>query len=382
MTSSARTGAAPSPSFSASETAPIGRWQAAPGLCEVMMLTLLTSLLFAATILRFSDYGSVVNAFGDSQAYSTVAAAIRHWDFGGVRIKQFWGYPYAMAAISMVTHIPDQTSLLLVSCISSFLSIMLAYRLWGGWVAALFAVLNFDWMQRSFLGGAEPLAVALIFGAFLAVRRDRYLLAALLASLSAAVRPLGVFCLIGIGVVLLYRREYKKLIFATLTGAVIGGLYVLPLAGHFGDPLATVHSYEGGQFSLFGVPFYAIIKGTIQYPAPWTNLVLSLSWILTVLAGMAAMFLERSFREYARANPVEVLFAIPYLLLVFSYNYPVFARSNFARFAIPALPIVFLALSRWAPRDRRLLWAAGIVSPILAAASAIGIHNVIQMLRG
>src|SRR5437660_8286819 len=115
-----------------------------------------------------------------------------------------------MAVISLTTRIPDVASLLLVSFVSSFISVALAYRLWGGWIAGLFAVLNFDWMQRSFLGGSEPLAVALIFGAFLAVRRDRYLLAALLASLSTIVRPLSIFCLIGIGVVLLYRHEYRS----------------------------------------------------------------------------------------------------------------------------------------------------------------------------
>lgn len=115
-----------------------------------------------------------------------------------------------MAAASGVTTISDQSSLLLISFASSFLSAAFSYRLWGGWVAGLFAVLNFDWMQRSFLGGSEPLAVALIFGAFLAVRRDRYLLAALLASLSTIVRPLSIFCLIGIGVVLLYRHEYRS----------------------------------------------------------------------------------------------------------------------------------------------------------------------------
>src|SRR5438552_4658753 len=64
-----------------------------------------------------------------------------------------------------------------------------------------------------------------------------------------------------------------------------------------------------------------------------------------------AMFLNPQFRNYARDNPVEVLFAVPYLVLVFSYNYPVFARSNFARFAIPTLPIVFVALARWMPPE-------------------------------
>jgi hypothetical protein len=357
-----------------------GNWDAIPTLKEVVLLTLLGGVLFVSMISRFQHYAGAVYNFGDSHAYTSVASAIRHWDFSGVQIKQFWGYPYAIAAVALVTRISDQGSLLIVSCISSILSIALADRLWGGWVAGLFAVLNFDWMQRSFLGGAEPLAVALLFGAFLAVRRERYLLAVLLASLSTVVRPLGIFCVLGIGIVLLYRHQYKKFAWAVLIGLLVGGLYVLPLARHFGDPLATVHSYEGGQFSLFGIPLYAIVKGTILYPAPLTNLALSFGWILLVLAGVAMMFRDPEFREHARENPVEILFAAPYILMVFSYNYPVFARSNFARFAIPALPIVYLALSKWMPRDRRILWALGCVTPVLAAASALGIKNVVHAL--
>src|SRR5437016_11113175 len=155
-----------------------------------------------------------------------------------------------MAVISLTTRIPDVASLLLVSFVSSFISIALAYRLWGGWIAGLFAVLNFDWLQRSFLGGSEPLAVALIFAAFLAVRRKNYLLAALFAALSTIVRPLGIFSLLAIGMVLLYRREYKKLTGAIFIGAGIGALYILPLRLYFGDSLATVHSYGGAQVSL------------------------------------------------------------------------------------------------------------------------------------
>ena len=247
-------------------------------------------------------------------------------------------------------------------------------------MAGFFVLLNFDWMQRSFLGGAEPLAAVLIFGAFLAFRRDRYLLAAFLASLSTLVRPLGIFCLLGIGIVLLYRREFKRLALAVVTGATIGGLYIFPFTRHFGDPLATIHSYQGGQFSLFGFPFLAIIRGTIWYPAPWTGLVLNFSWILLVLAGVAMMFRDSDFRDYARQNPAEVLFTSFYLFMVCSYNYPVFARANFARFAIPTLPIVFLALLRWMPNDRRVLWMLACISPVLAAASALGIRNVFETL--
>ena len=93
------------------------------------------------------------------------------------------------------------------------------------------------------------------------------------------------------------------------------------------------------------------------------------------------MVKSTEFRAYCRAHLVEALFLVPYLWCLFTYNYPAWARSNFARFAIPILPFVFLALYRWLPKDRRLLWPIAVVSPILAASSALGIVNVVHMLR-
>jgi hypothetical protein len=141
-----------------------------------------------------------------------------------------------------------------------------------------------------------------------------------------------------------------------------------------------VHSYGGGGRPLFGFPFYAIIEGTILYPVPFTNLALSFGWIFLVLFGVASMLFDKHLRKNAIKNPCEILFAAPYLISIVCYNYPVFARVSFARFAIPTLPLIYFALSKWIPKDRRLLWAVGLVSPVLAAASALGIRNVIHML--
>jgi hypothetical protein len=301
-----------------------------------------------------------------------------------VVVKQFWGLPYAMAALSTVTRVSDRTALLAISVVASFAAAALAWILWDGWIAGFFAVLNFDWLQRSYLGGSEPLFVALLFGSFLMARKERWLLAALLASLATIVRPLGVFALLGIGIALLIRRDWRTLLAAILIGAVVGGLYVLPLARHFNDPLANVSSYHSQKWQggwLFGIPFYAIIKGTLTEPAPISNLVLSFGWIFLILVAIVRMAQGTEFRSYARSHLVEITFLVPYLWTLYAYNYPHWARGNFARFAIPILPFALLALYRWIPKDRRVLWGIAVLSSILAAASAIGINNVASVLR-
>jgi hypothetical protein len=375
--------------------APVGaqrtsKWREEPTLRELLLLVALGGVLFYVTTSVLGGWHKVVLEYGDNLAYLQSATAIRNWDFHGIDIHHFLGYPYAIAAVSWAFHLPTDLALTLVAGVACLASTFLVARLFGPWVAGYFAFTNLAWLQASFAGGSEPLAVALGLGAFASFRRGRTLLATLLAALATTVRPLTFFALIGIGIALLYRKHYAKFLSSLSLGIVIGLLYVWPLTHYFADPWLTVHSYvysdygaeamSGPHGHLFGWPFHAIVVGTMVYPAPWTNLVLSCSWIALVVAGVAAMFF-RDYRQYARANPAEAIFAGLFLLAIFCYDYLVWARGNFMRFSIPVMPFVFFALLRWLPKDRRILWGLGALAPVLAACSAVGIKNVFPFLR-
>jgi hypothetical protein len=359
-------------------------WNSVPSVYELIVFAGVSALLFVATINHFHDYRSVVHDFGDSGAYVSTAAAIRHWNLSGIQTKQFWGYPYLIAALSASTGVSEDTSLLIVSSVCSVLSVGLAFQLWGGWIAGLFAVLNFEWLQRSYLGGAEPLFVCLLFASFWAVRRQRWLLACCLASCATVTRPIGIFALVAIGITLLMKREFRKALLCTGISLGIGILYLAPFWVHFGDPLYQVHRYQTADWrsgSPLTWPFSVIAQSFLHNDQPWTNVVLTLGWVLFVLLGAAAM-LRTDFRQHLRERPIEFAFAFLYIGFLFSYNSPEWARADFVRFAIPVLPFMLSALSEWIPRDRRILWVLGVVSPVLAAASALGIRNVIHALRG
>ena len=360
-------------------------WRAEPTVRELLLLLVVGGMLFDATAIALRGWNSLMLSFGDNSAYLDVATAIRHWDFHGAGVQHFMGYPYAIAAISLVLHLPLTFSLWLVAGAASLVSTLLIARLFGTWVAAYFATSNLAWWQTSLLGGSEPLAVALGMGAFWSFRRGHPLLAALLGALATTVRPLMFFTLVGIGIALLQQKRYAKFMGAFALGIAIGLLYAWPLARYFGDPLLTAHSYTSRDYGalnvagphgrLFGWPFHGIIVGTMVYPAPWTNLVLSFSWIALVVAGTVAMFAP-DLRKFWRSYPAEAIFCGLYLLALFCYDYLVWARGNFMRFSIPVLPFVFFALLRWLPKDRRLLWCLGVSAPVLAVCSAIGIRNL------
>jgi hypothetical protein len=93
------------------------------------------------------------------------------------------------------------------------------------------------------------------------------------------------------------------------------------------------------------------------------------------------MVISKRFRAYCKDHTVEAAFLVPYLWCLFTYNYPYWARGNFARFAIPILPFVLLVLYRWIPKDRRVLWGLGALFSVFAASSALGVSNVVHMIR-
>lgn len=363
-------------------------FHAPPSQRELLLLASLSgAVMWITAFLLHRSFAQMLD-YGDNAAYLSVADGIRRWDFHGLGVQHFMGYPYLIALFTRVFHVPTIFALWFIAVSSSLVSVLLAGRLFGTWVAAYFALTNFAWLQLAFLGGSEPLALALGLAAFLSFRRDHVFLAALLGSLSVTVRPLMIFVLVGIGLVLLFQKRFGSFFVALGTGLAIGGLYVLPLVLYFGDPLLTVHSYTtrdygGGGIAgphgrLFGWPFHGIVAGTFAYPAPWTNMLLSFFWIGLVLAGTGMMF-SSDFRKYARAHANEVIFCGLYLLALFSYDYLLWARSNFMRFAIPVLPFVFYALLRFLPKDRRILWGLSVLGAVLATLSAIGVRNVIRI---
>lgn len=87
---------------------------------------------------------------------------------------------------------------------------------------------------------------------------------------------------------------------------------------------------------------------------------------------------------FPRVLPIRlggVIFSRAACLVPLHLQLSLLERGNFARFAIPILPFVLLALYRWLPKDRRVLWALAIIVPELAAGSALGLANVIQAVH-
>ena len=357
-----------------------------PSQRELVLLWLISGVCFIVVLTHFQSYSAKVVTFADNGEYISAARAIEHWDFRSTQTRQGWGLSYLIALFSTI-HLSDRVSLVSISMAASLVSVLLVRSLWGPWIAAFFAILNFPWIQTSFLGSSEPLFVLLLFGSFWFSRKERpkerWILASVLAALATVTRAVGIFGLAALGLNLLLRKEYRKLTPSIVLAALIGFLYLLPFWIAFHDPLYQFHrrastmDWDSGH--LLTWPFRDIVLSYLYYRGPWTNVILTGGWI-----GLSAVALCRMgvnvYRHRGTLALNEQIFAITYLTFLFSYNSLEWARWDFHRFVIPAIPLILLSFDRWLPKSRYVVYPLCVVSSALAACSAIGIQNVIKTL--
>lgn len=357
-----------------------------PDLTEVLLIVVVSFLSFVAFLSLFGgSYGSLAGGnFGDNPAYIEAANAIRHWQFSGVVVKQFWGVSYATAAVSLATGLSGAHALVVVCIVASMISVTLCYYLWDGWIAVFFALLSLDWFHRSLLGGAEPLFVALLLASFLTLRQNNWRAAAILAALATVVRPFGIFALVGLAIHLLYRKRVADCAMATGIALAIGSLYAWPLLHYFGNPFANVALYQKSDWHggmPFNFPLVAIIHDTFPVNAPLTNLALTWGWILLVMISLLVTLRTGDLLDYARQHTAEACFISIYCLALYTYDAPGWSRSNFPRFALPLLPWMLFFLRKYLPKSRRVVWPLAVISPLFAAASAVGVRNTLELLH-
>jgi hypothetical protein len=109
-------------------------WKQEPTLKEAILLWVVVAVIFVATVSILRPYMPLVRGYGDVGSYVRIAHAIRTWDFSGLQVKHFWGLPYWMALLSKLTGLPEEMSILAVCAATSLITLVFAYRLWGGWI--------------------------------------------------------------------------------------------------------------------------------------------------------------------------------------------------------------------------------------------------------
>jgi hypothetical protein len=354
----------------------------APSRAELLLMLASVFAIHIFAVCRVTNFWELAIARTDDMDFVTVATIILNWHFpGGPPPANFWGFPYAIAGFAKIFSVPELMAAVLISVLGSLAVCTLVHRLYGGWVAAAFIFISFDWIRVSIEGGSEPLFMCCLYASFLAARSDRWNLAALLGSLSTTVRPLGIFALFGFAGVLAMRRDYRRLVVITLIGLGLGVLYVVPLWVLLGSPFNNFAVYRG-DWGPHGwpltYPFGALISSfrlELHSSTRWYTLVYSAAWPILALVGVTAMWLPRNRHLFWTKYQPEAVFVTTYTFFFLSYNY-IEIFWFFPRFVVPVLPLLVFSARDWIPRDRRVLWGATVLSALLSAAVLVHFKNV------
>jgi hypothetical protein len=353
-----------------------------PSLAEVLLMFTAVAFVHVGAIVRVRNYWDVAAHSFDNAIYLRIAGYIRAWHFPGGEVPwNFWGYPYAIAGVSKLFSIRALTAAALISVLSSLAVSILVRRLYGGWVATAFIFINYEWIQLSFEGNSEPLFIFLLYASLLAARSDRWNLAALLASLSTTVRPVGVFALVAFAAILAIRRSYRQLAAVTIIGLGIGALYIGSLWRLVGSPVgvgfAEFYRRAWGPYRWpVTLPFRVWVSSFLAAYGPfrWYRLAFFAVWPVVASLGTISMWLPRNRTRFSGLLQ-EVLLASMYTLFFLSFV-DAALEVSFPRYLTPVLPLLLFSLRDWIPRDRRVLWAAALVSALLASAAEVHFQNV------
>ncbi len=338
---------------------------------------MLAASLLAACAPGPFRYVDVVQSFPDMNSYGAAMDAVRHWQLERAAARQFWGFAYAGALVSLLlpSSVPSLIVLIAVSAVAACIATALAHHLWGGWIAAGMAAVGWPWIQRVAFGGAEPLFLALVLAALAAARREWWVRAALAAALATTVRPVGVFALAAVLAVAVRRHPRSALAGAGVSLLVLV-LYCVPVAIGTGDPLANVHWYMPQMTNGLpvGIPFVGLWRGTRTNQVSVLRNIEMLTAVGVVLAPVAVWVLSARCRVAAARYPAETIFALAYSGFLVTLNCPPCAWF-FPRFAIISLPFALLTVRRWLPRDDRVLAGAAVISALIAAATQINMRD-------
>jgi hypothetical protein len=334
---------------------------------DLVLIVLVAYVLFALVVAVFDSYPDRIRRTGDNVSYASETQAIRGDPHNAIAMH-FLGYPLLCAPVAAVLHLSAMDALPIVSAIGSFTAIAIAGMLWGPWAAAWFAVVNLDWIQRSLLGGADPVFAAFVFAALLLARGHRWIAAALFASFATVVRPLGIFALLAIAVVLLSRRRFREFASAVIISTIIGCAYILLVRSLFGHGLSNLTWYRsmGLDHDRRFIPFITVFLQSPEHRLTGKNIAKTLAWTTFTACAVIAALRRPEMREAMRKAPVEWLFGALYAGS-FLFFPAWWIEGEYPRYFAPVIPLCLVALRPWLPETRWIVWAVGLASVLLAA---------------
>ncbi len=365
--------------FETVSAAPAARSNSQGQLFALLGFTIVLLLTSIAIVSASRSYADAIGNNGDNAVYATVASGIQRGNTATLGwVKQFWGFPYAVAALCRVLPINIVQAMAAISIASTLGAVWLAFEMWGLWVAAYFIAGSYMLIQFGSFAGADPLFAFLFLLTLYLARAEKWNWAMLAISLATVVRPLGMFGLLAIFVQLLRLRKPRRLVASAIICAVTLGIYFASLAHYTGRPFTSFSTYRVTDWSdglPITAPLLGIVANAINRMHVGSNgfMEIKVCYVLLHLAALIFLFSSRKrWAALAAAAPVEFFALALYSVFILCYSAPEWALSIYPRLLIPISPILLSIFGSALPRRWAAVAALGVCSAVLGALSNLG----------
>jgi hypothetical protein len=346
-----------------------GRMSKVPWWIPLALAAVAVRVLLIASVCLRADISLAQWALlHDGWEYMRLSQAIWAWDFGGLdpeHLRFFPLYPLVMAPLSHLLPV-EVTGLTLAFVCAVICAILTAQlgddRRLAWWLVAFTP----SWLLFTSTVMSEALSVALTLGCLLAITRQRWAWAGLLAGLSILTRPVGIFLFLPLLVVALRSPESgrRKALTGLATGLPLPLIYLLVNRLAMGEALRSVSGYIQQDAAW---PLQSLIRDTLD-PA-FSPVLKILLWGTLALSLAGALGLWRRWRRGERFTTPLLLWhltALLFYLLIPS----TWAFRCLDRFLIAVWPTTLIGLAPWLPRSRWLHLAIGLLLSLAALSVA------------
>lgn len=353
----------------------------------------LAASILAAHIIYFCavycslSYFSYIETWADNADYLSASneiltGQIKPENMGALACRQTMGC--LVAGLSWISGMEVKTSFLVICIVSGAACGFLLWHLIGALPTALFYVISIDWMPRMFLGGTEPIFMALLLSAFLMIRRGHLYSCVILSCLATAIRPVGGLVLILLFFELWNKKKWHQLLIVLAVGLVAGLCYYfvgLKITGHQTAAFTSWGVQWGkGYGSPINFPGAALYHGAISGEEEWVGWLAHGAMPFLFLCATIWFCWRFKGKKDLVWHPLERSFAFFHSLFLMVYNYA-HIWTHLGRWSVPSMPaFCYLFLQKF-PLPAWLIAAGLLPSIICQWAMSIGTQKAIFAIK-
>ena len=342
---------------------------------------------------NLNNYYLIVSDYGDNDNYFQLSDNFLKWNFSPFVYHPF-GISIIIALVNFITKINPIFLMILLNIIFAYFSIIIISKLFGNLTSIFFLILGYEFTLVSLMGGSETSAIFFILLSLFLYDSNFRKIAFFTSSFVYFIKPWAIALPIGIGLILLFKKE-KKFFFEFLLISIPMFCIYLIISYIIYGPGLIFEGYIDNQALLKGekffvdFPFVALIKeiigpnsinGLPLLSFPITNLIKIFFYIMLIIIGY--FFMIKKSKIYFKEDVYKIVFIFTsiQIFLIFTYNSP-WIFHEFPRYSIMILPFIIFSLKEYLPTNKTIILTLIILSATFNAFSAVGYKNYIIFLK-